>query len=89
MNKAGIIFWGSLFVWGIILAVIWSNIAKSCNNVNSSPVEEIYHRQLVITLDSILDARFGAGCCEEVIDSDDISVPPTLFRNRLDTAIME
>ena len=25
----------------------------------SSPVEEMYHRQLVITLDSILDARFS------------------------------
>ena len=25
----------------------------------STPVEEMYHRQLVITLDSILDARFS------------------------------
>lgn len=45
----------------------------------SSPVEEMYHRELVITLDSILDARFDAGCCEEVIDSDDISVPIDSF----------
>ncbi len=45
----------------------------------SSPVEEMYHRQLVITLDSILDARFGAGCCEEVIDSDNVSIPQRLF----------
>ena len=35
----------------------------------SSPVEEMYHRQLVVTLDSILDARFGAGCCEQDIDT--------------------
>ena len=37
--------------------------------ITSSPVEEMYHRQLVITLDSILDARFGPGCCEEDIDT--------------------
>ena len=47
--------------------------------ITSSPVEEMYHRQLVTTIDSILDARFGAGCCEEVIDSDDVSVPHTRF----------
>ena len=39
----------------------------------------MYHRQLVITLDSILDARFGPGCCKEVIDSDDVSVHHTRF----------
>ena len=36
----------------------------------------MYHRQLVTTLDSILDARFDPGCCEEVVDSDYVSVPP-------------
>lgn len=55
----------------------------------SSPVEEMYHRQLVVTLDSILDARFGPGCCEEVIDSDDVSVPQTLFHNHSTMEIME
>ena len=39
----------------------------------SSPVEEMYHRQLVVTLDSILDARVGSGCCEEDIDTVSIS----------------
>ena len=39
------------------------------HQVTSSPVEEMYHRQLVNTLDSILDARFGAGCCKEDIDT--------------------
>lgn len=48
----------------------------------SSPVEEVYHRQLVVTLDSVLDARFGPGCCEEVIDSDDVSLPPRLFSSQ-------
>ena len=37
--------------------------------ITSSPVEEMYHRQLVTTIDSILDARFGPGCCEEDIDT--------------------
>lgn len=55
----------------------------------STPVEEMYHRQLIVTLDSILDARFGAGCCEEVIDSDDVSVPQTLFHNHYSIEIME
>lgn len=89
MNKTAIIYLGSLFVCSILIALFWIKIAKASYSIISSPVEEMYHRQLVVTLDSILDARFGAGCCEEVIDSDDISVPPTLFRNRLDTEIME
>ena len=38
----------------------------------SSPVEEMYRRVLVTTLDSILDARFNTGCCEEVTDNNDI-----------------
>lgn len=65
----------TLFVMG--LGVLGYNIFHEDNI--SSPVEEMYHRQLVITLDSILDARFGSGCCEEVIDSDDVSVPHTRF----------
>ena len=35
----------------------------------SSLVEEMYHRQLVTAIDSILDARFDDGCCEEDIDT--------------------
>ena len=57
--------------------------------ITSSPVEEMYHRQLVTTIDSILDARFGSGCCEEVIDSDDVSVPQTLFHNHSSMEMME
>lgn len=68
---------------------IFCSYLGSIKGITSSPVEEMYHKQLVVTLDSILDARFGAGCCEEVVDSDDISVPPTLFRNHTSTAIME
>ena len=41
----------------------------------SSPVEEMYHRQLVTTIDSILDAR----SYKEVVDSDDVTVPHDQF----------
>ena len=32
---------------------------------NSSPVEELHHRQLVITIDSILDSRYPCGVTED------------------------
>lgn len=48
----------SITVIAIVARLLTTNI-----NI-SSPVEEMYHRQLVTTLDSILDARFGAGCCD-------------------------
>lgn len=46
----------------------------------STPVEEMYHRQLVTTIDSILDARFGSGYCEE--DNDTVS--SNTFRTHFD-----
>lgn len=66
-----------MFVYFIILIgiVIYTNIHY---RNNSTPVEEMYHRQLVITLDSILDARFNPGCYEEDIDS----VNANTFNNR-------
>ena len=70
------------FIYCIIVAVTIL-ITKFVIEESSSPVEEIYHRQLVVTLDSILDARFGPGCCEKVIDSDDVSVPHTRFSDIL------
>ena len=63
MNKTAIIYWGSLFVCGILISLFWIKVAKDSNSTISAPVEEMYHRQLVTTLDSILDARFGPGCC--------------------------
>ena len=48
------------------------------NKNTSSPVEEMFHRQIVTTLDSILDARFGTGCCKEDIDT----VNADTFRTR-------
>ena len=62
----------------VIGIVIYTNVQSNKNT--STPVEEMYHRQLVVTLDSILDARFGPGCYKEVIDSNDnVSVPHTRF----------
>ena len=65
----------------VIGIVIYTNVQSNKNT--STPVEEMYHRQLVITLDSILDARFGPGCYKEVIDSDDVSVHHTQFSDIL------
>ena len=59
----------------VILVPIFCSHFGSIKAITSSPVEEIYHRQLVVTLDSTLNARFCPCCCKEVIDSDDVSVP--------------
>ena len=61
----------------VITVVIFCSYLGSVKAITSSPVEEMYHRQLITTLDSILDARFGPGCYKEVIDSNDVSVPYT------------
>lgn len=62
----------------VIGIVIYTNVQSNKNT--STPVEEMYHRQLVVTLDSILDAKFCPGCCEKVIDSNNnVSVPNTRF----------
>ena len=71
----------TIIVIGIIIAGFITLFISINNDTcsTSSPVEEMYHKQLVVTLDSILDARLDAGCCEEVIDSDDISVTHNRF----------
>ena len=46
---------------------------------SSSPVEEMYHKQLVTTIDSILDARFGTGYCKEGIDTINANTFSTRF----------
>ena len=84
MNLNKYILWCSCWITiliGIVSILIVEHVE---HQVTSSPVEEMYHRQLVVTLDSILDARFGPGCYKEVIDSNDnVSVPHTLFGNIL------
>ena len=74
----GMIFVSLAVLFAMGLGILGYNIFYKDNI--SSPVEEMYHRQLVITLDSILDARFGPVCCKEVVDSNDnVSVPHTQF----------
>ena len=69
----------NIFTYCIIVATTIL-ITKLIIEKPSAPVEEMYHRQLVTTIDSILNARFGPGCCKEVIDSNDnVSVPNTRF----------
>ena len=77
-NTAGTLYYfyimrTNIFIYCIIVAatiLITKLVIKEFN----SPVEDMYHRQLVTTLDSILDARFGYGCCKEVVDSADVSI---------------
>jgi hypothetical protein len=79
MNTNKYILWCSCVITvfiGIVSILIVEHVE---HQVTSSPVEEMYHRQLVTTIDSILNARFGTGCCEEGIDSDDVSVTHTRF----------
>lgn len=63
----GIIFVSLAVLFAMSLGILGYNIFYKDNI--SSPVEEMYHKQLVVTLDSILDARFSANCCEEDIDT--------------------
>lgn len=64
----------NIFTYCIIIAATIL-ITRLIIEESSAPVEDMYHRQLVTTLDSILDARFNPGCYEEVVDSDYVSVP--------------
>ena len=69
----------NIFIYCIIV-VSTILITKFVIEESSSPVEEMYHRQLVTTIDSILDARFGTGYCEEVIDTINTNTFSTRFR---------
>ena len=54
----------TLAIIGVVCFFIFCSYVGSIKAIISSPVEEMYHRQLVVTLNSILDARFGNSCCE-------------------------
>lgn len=73
----GIIFVSLTVLFAMGLGILGYDIFYKDNI--SSPVEEMYHKQLVVTLDSILDARFGTNYYKEVIDSDSVSVLHTQF----------
>lgn len=72
MNKT--IRWIIIIICFILICYIGAkeNEYRYTKYNTSSPVEEMYHRVLVTTLDSILDARFNTGCCEENNYNDDI-----------------
>ena len=72
----------NIFTYCIIVAATIL-ITKLIIKESSAPVEDMYHRQLVTTLDSILDARFDPGCCEEVVDSNDVTIIQTEFSDSL------
>lgn len=83
MNTNKYILWYSCWIT-ILIGIVSILIVKHVEyQVISSPVEEMYHRQLVVTLDSILDARFSAGCCEEDSNTGNANT----FRNRFDKLI--
>ena len=63
----------------VIYVIIFCSYLGNIKAITSSPVEEMYHRQLVVTLDSILNARFSANCCEEIIDRNNVSISHTRF----------
>lgn len=78
MNTNKYIAWCSACIIvcvGIMTIILDVDIRR---NNTSTPVEEMYHRQLVVTLDSILNARFGTCCCEKDIDT----VNSDTFRTR-------
>lgn len=65
MNTNTYILWCSCVIAILIGVTQILLVIHIENSVISSPVEEMYHKQLVTTVDSILDARFGADCCAE------------------------
>ncbi len=82
-NMAGTLYYfivmkNNIFTYCIIV-IATILITKLVIEESSAPVEEMYHRQLVVTLDSILDTRFGPGCCEEDIDTVNTNTFSTRF----------
>ena len=68
----------NIFIYCIIVASTIF-ITKLVIEESSSPVEEMYHKQLVTTIDSILNARFGPGYCKEAIDTINANTFSTRF----------
>ena len=70
------------FIYCIIVAVTIL-ITNLVIEESSSPVEEMYHKQLVVTLDSILYARFDTNCYKEDTDTDNTNTFSTRFNGIL------
>ena len=82
-NTAGTLYYfivmkNNVFTYCIIVALTIL-ITKLIIEESSSPVEEMYYRQLVTTIDSILDARFGPDYCKEGIDTINVNTFSTRF----------
>lgn len=72
----------NIFTYCIII-VSTILITKLVIEKSSATVEDMYHKRLVTTIDSILDARFGNGCCKENIDT----INSNTFSNRFNCII--
>jgi hypothetical protein len=55
----------SVAIIAVIICLIVCSCFGSIKAITSSPVEEMYHRQLVNTIDSILDSRYPCGITED------------------------
>ena len=78
----GIIFVSLAVLFAMGLGILGYDIFYKDNI--SSPVEEMYHKQLVVTLDSILDARFGTNYYKEVIINRMIRMRVIIFNKTYD-----
>lgn len=74
MNKDKLLYWISLVAACIAITIGSIAIAKHDKSLQSSPVEETYHKQLVITLDSVLDAHLNAATLKELKYKDSTSI---------------
>ena len=72
----------NIFTYCIIVAITIF-VTKLVIKESSSPVEEMYHKQLVTTIDSILNTRFDPDCYEEIVDSNSVTITQTRFSNIL------
>ena len=83
MNTNKYILWCSCWII-ILIGIISILIVKHVEHqVTSFPVEEMYHRQLVVTLDSILNARFSTDYCKKDIDTVNTNTFSTRFSDIL------
>lgn len=74
MDKDKLLYWISLAAACVAIAISSIAIAKHNKSLPSTPVEETYHRQLVITLDSVLDAHLNAAILKELKDKDSAGI---------------
>ena len=74
MNKDKLLYWISLAAACVAITIGSIAIASHNRSLQSSPVEEAYYRQLVITLDSVFDAHLNAATLKELKDKDSAGI---------------